>query len=126
MIPSTDMKLKILLKNVKADYLSTTRASLNIELSKITMDLRYEDSLASFRNAVNLEHSPKIKPMQRNCVRCNVRGVGFRPTTAKNGRDYIRNAERNGNIKRKRTDSKIITLKDGKKIEYHASFKFPN
>lgn len=124
-IHSNDMKLRILLKKVKADFLSATRASLNIELSKTPMDLKYEDALASFRNAVNLVHPPEIKPIQRNRVRRNVREVGFRSTTKK-GRDNIRNVDRNDFIKRKRTDSRIITLKDGKKIEYHASFNFPN
>ena len=89
------------------------------------MVLKYEDALANFRNAVNLVHPPEIKPIQRNLVRRNVREVGFRSTT-KNERYHIRNVDRNYFIKCKRTDSRIITLKDGKKIEYHASFNFPN
>ena len=119
-------------------YLSATKASLNIELSKLPILLTYKAALASFRNAVNLVHPPQMKPGNR--VRRNVREAnssggrgrtnqgGYGPRkgdcTTRGGHGGC--SGHGGYVHKTRSDSRIITLTDGKKIEYHASFTFPN
>lgn len=59
---SNEMKLRILLSKVSADFLKATKATLGIELvAKYPMTMAYETTLASFRNTVNQKHPPQMK-----------------------------------------------------------------
>ena len=57
---SNDMKLRILMSKIQADFLQHTKAALNVEMSKTPMMLTYEDAMTTFRNAVNLKHPPSV------------------------------------------------------------------
>ena len=87
------------------------------------MTLTYEEALTSFRNAVNQVHPPEIKNTNgrmahRRHIRETHRGRGRSNRGRGGGRGR-------GEVKRSRTDSSIITLTDGQRVEYHASFNFP-
>lgn len=124
-VHSNEMKLRTLMGKVNADFLQNIKASLNIELARIPLTLTYEHALSAFRNAVNQKHPPEMSAPHR--ARRNIREVRrFQRGGRGNGRGSGRGGRGNQRGERRtRTDSEIITLTDGKKIEYHPSFHFP-
>eukprot|EP00978_Attheya_sp_CCMP212_P014772 scaffold37804_cov62-Attheya_sp.AAC.6 len=165
-VHSEDMKLKMLLSKIKADFLKPTKASIEteltaipmvmtysrallLELTAIPMVMTYSRALLLFRNEVSKIHPPHMN--NRN-TRCNInqadcgRGRGAGRDNGRGGRGYHggysggcgsyqegygRGAGRGGRGGRReprktRDDSTIITLTNGQKVEYHASFNFPD
>ena len=59
-VHSQNMKLRILLNKIKADFLVHTKAGINIELTKIPMTMTYEQVLDTFRNEVNRRSRPQM------------------------------------------------------------------
>ena len=59
-VHSDDMKLRILLPKISADFLKQTTAALNVELSKVPMTLTYADAISTFRNAVAQKYPPEV------------------------------------------------------------------
>jgi hypothetical protein len=127
------MKIHMLIDEIKADFLTPTKAQLQIELSRVPMTMTYEQALSLFRNMVNQKHPPQIGAAQ-NRVRRNInktnagrgsRGQSGRGSYGRGGRGG-RGSSRSGcsNNQRTRNDSRIITLTDGSQVEYHASFSF--
>ena len=133
-VHSDAMKIRTLLDKIKADFLTPTKAQMEIELSRTPMTMTYEQSLALFRNMVNQKHPPQMGVAQHR-VRRNVNEV----STGRGGRGYTsrgghgrggrggngRGRGGRGQPRQTRTDSRMITLTDGSQIEYHASFSFP-
>jgi hypothetical protein len=131
-VHSDSMKIRMLVDKIKADFLTPTKAQLEIELSRTPMTMTYEQSLALFRNMVNQKHPPQMGAAQ-NRVRRNINEA----TTGRGGRSQGRGGYGRGGRggrgagragrgnQRTRTDSRMITLMDGSQIEYHASFSFP-
>jgi hypothetical protein len=129
-VHSNEMKLRILLEKVNADFLRDTKAGLNIALTEIPMTMTYERALASFRNQVNLKFPPQMGTAgtrtRRHINEVAGRGGGGRGGRGGTGRGRGgRGRGGRGDPQRTRTDSDIITLTDGQRIEYHPSFKFP-
>lgn len=118
-VHSNSMKLRILVSKIKANFLSDTKAGINIELSKIPMTMTYEVALASFRNTVNREFPPQMGETGRS-------RRSIRQTDRRSKRSKFDRPPKGGNRdpKKTRDDSDIITLKNGKRIEYHPSFYF--
>jgi hypothetical protein len=123
------MKIRMLLDKVKADFLNPTKAQLEIELSRIPMTMTYEQSLALFCNMVNHKHPPQVGTVNHRTRRqinqastggCGSGGRGGR------GRGGCGGRHGRGSGHKTRTDSKMITLTDGSKIEYHASLTSPS
>ena len=54
------MKIRMLLDKIMADFLTPTKAQLEIEVSRVPMTITYDQSLALFRNMVNQKHPPKL------------------------------------------------------------------
>ena len=131
-VHSDAMKIRTLLDKIKADFLTPTKAQMEIELSRIPMTMTYDQSLALFRNMVNQKHPPQMGAAQ-NRVRRNVnevstgRGRGHSSGRGGHGRGGRGGRGRGGRgqPRQTRTDSRMITLTDGSQIEYHASFSFP-
>ena len=133
-VHSNSMKIRMLVDKIKADFLTPTKAQLEIELSRTPMSMTYEQAIALFRNMVNQKHPPQMGAAQ-NRVRRSInetsanrggRGQG-RGGYGRGGRGG-RNTGRGGcggQPRQSRTDSRIITLTDGTQVEYHASFTFP-
>jgi hypothetical protein len=59
-VHSDSMKIRMLIDKIKADFLTPTKAQLEIELSRVPMTMTYEQSLALFRNMVNQKHPPQV------------------------------------------------------------------
>ena len=130
-VHSTAMKLRILLSKVKADFLVHVKSGINIELTKVPLTMTYEQALATFCNEVNLKHPPQMSATTTSRERRYVRkistgqGRGWRDGRGRSGQGH--GGRGCGNwVTKTRTDSSIITLTDGQKIEYHPSFMFPN
>jgi hypothetical protein len=126
------MKIRMLVDKIKADFLTPTKAQLEIELSRIPMTITYEQSLALFRNMVNQKHPPQMGTVQNrarrqvNEVSTGGRGSRGRAGFGRGGRGGRQERGRGrGGGRQTRTDSRMITLTDGTQIEYHASFNFP-
>jgi hypothetical protein len=129
-VHSDSMKIRMLIDKIKADFLTPTKAQLEIELSRTPMSVTYEQSLALFRNMVNQKHPPQMNATH-NRSRRNInevtsagRGRGSRGGHGRGGRGGRQGGRGNRGTKT-RTDSRMITLTDGTQIEYHASFNFP-
>ncbi|KAI2498347.1 hypothetical protein MHU86_16158 [Fragilaria crotonensis] len=133
-VHSDSMKIRMLLDKIKADFLTPTKAQLEIELSRTPMTMTYEQAIALFRNMVNQKHPPQMGAAQ-NRVRRSIneasanrggrgQGRGGYGRGGRGGRTSGRGG-RGGQPRQSRTDSRIITLTDGSQIEYHASFTFP-
>ena len=54
------MKLRILMKKIKADFLEASKGSLNIELNKPVITLTFEGALTVLRNAVRDKYPPSV------------------------------------------------------------------
>ena len=54
------MKLKILIKTVGVDFLSSTKTGTGIELTRPVIKMTYERALSSFRNEVNRKFPPDL------------------------------------------------------------------
>ena len=129
-VHSDSMKIRMLVDKIKADFLTPTKAQLEIELSRVPMTITYEQSLALFRNMVNQKHPPQMGTVQNrarrqiNEVSTGGRGSRGRAGYGRGGRGG-RQGGRGRGSRQNRTDSRMITLTDGTQIEYHASFNFP-
>lgn len=55
-VHSDEMKIRLLIDKIKADFLTPTKAQLEIELSRVPLTITYDQSLALFRNMVNQKH----------------------------------------------------------------------
>ena len=111
-VHSDEMKLRILLKMVKADFLKNIKATISVELSRQPVTYTYHQALRAFKMEVMNVH-PDSGNSNKHTRR--IKELGKR----KGGQDN------NNYIKKTRPDSKIITLKNGKRLEYHAAFRFP-
>ena len=130
-VHSDGMKLRILLGKIKADFLGNTRAGINIELSKTPMTMTYNTALAAFRNEVNNRHPPRIIPTvpTRRHIRETSqggRGTGSgRFQRGGRGRGGRTGRRSSSYIPKTKSDSKILILTDGEKIEGHHTFRYP-
>ena len=77
-VHSDQMKLRILLKKVNADFLQQTKAALKVEMTRIPMIMTYDMALANFRNTVNEKYINNQSPhrTQRNIQEITQRGCG--------------------------------------------------
>ena len=129
-VHSDSMKIRTLVDKIKADFLTPTKAQLEIELSRVPMTITYEQSLSLFRNMVNQKHPPQMGAVQNharrqiNEVSTSGRGSRGRAGFGRGGRGGRQGGRGRGG-RHTRTDSRMITLTDGSQIEYHASFNFP-
>jgi hypothetical protein len=73
-VHSQEMKLRILLTKVTADFLMPTKAGIGINLARIPMTLTYEQALAAFRNEVNHKFPPQMSSTIQ--ARRNINEVG--------------------------------------------------
>ena len=100
---------------VKADFLKAIKATISVELSRKPVTYTYGQALRAFKMEVlklHLEGNSSSKSMRR---------IKEMKQKRKGGRE-----RRGGQIKKSRPDSQIITLLNGKKIEYHPLFRFPS
>ena len=123
------MKIRMLVDKIKADFLTPTKAQLEIELSRVPTTMTYKQSLAMFRNMVNQKHPPQMNAKQ-NHVRRNINETNTgRGGRGQNRGGYGRGGRGSGRggkgTKQTRSDSRMITLTDGSHQVEYASFSFP-
>ena len=108
---SESMKLHLLLQKIRCNWLGNVSAIINIELSRADLNYTYDEAMTAFRNKVMKKNSsaPYVQNLRR-----------VKETHSK------RNQHTNDSSKGKKghPDEIMITLKNGKKIKYHASYKF--
>ena len=125
-IYTQNMKLRILLNKIKADFLIHAKAGINIELTKTPMTISYERALATFRNEVNMRNPPQMSQAASDRERRSLREMTSYDNRGRGrGRGNHGGRGRGNWVHKTRSDSSIITLTDGQKIEYHPSFSFP-
>jgi hypothetical protein len=139
-VPSPEMKLRILLNKVQADFLVHVKASIGIELTRQPITLTYEQALATFRNKVNRKFPPQMSSTTRTRRSINEMGQGRGRGRGRGGARFGRGRQHGGrgrgghggrggrgrnNGPKSRPDSTFIKLTDGQEIEYHPSFHFP-
>ena len=76
---SNEMKLRIIIKKIGADFLVNTKAGIGFGLTHVTITMTYEQALSSFRNEVNRKFPPNLvgKNNSRRSIReFNRRGRG--------------------------------------------------
>ncbi len=90
---------------IKADFLTPTKALLEIELSRTPMMMTYEQALSLFRNMVNQKHPPQMGAAQ-NRVRRNINETN----TGRGGREKVEVAMVVVDVARVEVDVGIIAL----------------
>ena len=123
-VHSDSMKIRMLTDKIKADFLTPTRAQLEIELSRTPMTVTYDQALSLFRNMVNQRHPPQMGAAQ-NRIRRNINevcssrggrgGRGGFGGGGRGGRQGGRGGR--GGVTKTRNGSRIITLTDGSQVE---------
>ena len=133
---SNEMKLRILLQKVNADFLQSVKAAMSIELTRVPLLMTYEQALTTFRNEVNRKHPPNMSTNNSRSRRVNE--VNNRPNRSGSGRgrgnnnnNNRYNNNNNGGRGRGRgrsrghPDARFITGTNGRRLEIHASYNFP-
>ena len=134
-VHSNKIKLRILLDKVNAEFLAHTKAGIGIKITRMPMNMSYTQALSGFKNEVNRKSPPKIGSNHRahqkiNKVRQgrgrghfgrnNARTHGGQGLGGRGGRTSGRS-----NFHRNCTDSSMITLTDGQRIEYYPLLDLP-
>ena len=126
---SDQMKLRTLNKKVQADFLTSLKAGINIELTKIPVTMTYSQALSAFRNEVNRKFPPelasknntrarRINETSRNGGRGGGRGRG-------RGRGHDRGGRGGRGGRSSHPDERRVTGLDGRTIYVHPSYDFP-
>ena len=137
-VHSDSHKLRILMSKVKCDWMSDVKGSIKTKLQETPLTYTYAQALLAFKTEVNNKFPPGSNPTNTRRISemsgrggrgygRGGKGRGFRGRNG--GRGYGGRGQgrgRGGYGNQRRSDSKTITLKDGQKIEYHPSFKFPD
>ena len=147
-VHSDEMKLRILLPKISADFLKQTTAAINVEIAKVPMTITYADAISTFRNAVAQKYPPDVGNANNRTRRVvnevySGRGGGGRGGRFGRGGGRYRNNHPYGNRGRGRgryggrqsnnsartkshSDSWWAVGESGKIIECHPTISYPN
>ena len=130
---SNEMRLRILLQKINADFLQSVKAAMSIEITRVPLLMTYEQALMTFRNEVNRKHPPSMSNNNSRSRRVNE--VNNRSNRSGSGRGRGNNNNRNNNNNnrggrgrgrsRGHPDARFITGTNGRRLEIHASYNFP-
>lgn len=73
-VHSDSIKIRLLIDKIKADFITPTKAQLEIELSRTPMTITYNYAVALFRNMVNHKHPPQMNATD-NRIRRTINGL---------------------------------------------------
>ena len=138
---SEQMRLRTLLNKIQCDWLDHIKASIGIELTRVPMTYTYAQALLAFKTEVNKKFPPEASPqkikrtmqqLEGNTEKGNSENRSYGGGRGR-GRGRGRGSGRGGrgrggrgrNQQTRHSDAKMITLKNGKRVEYHASYSFP-
>ncbi len=142
-VHSDEMKLRILLKKVRAEWLSSIKTSIDIELNRRIVNYTYDEALLAFRTEVNRKFPPgasasrikrtiqELEGRSHHGSRNDHGGRGYRGGRGR-GRFGGRGRGRYGGRGRGRGRGshsgrgRWITLTDGQQIEYHPAKHYPD
>ena len=65
-VHSEEMKLRILLGKVKADFLNGVKSTINVSLTAVPMIMTYSQAIATFRQTVHAKYPPDLLPSRPN------------------------------------------------------------
>jgi len=135
-VHSNEMRLRTLMEKVNADFLQSAKTAFEIMMDQTPMTLTFEAAMTTFRNAVRKKFPTSVtgtttatRGVRRQVQESN-RGGSGRGGRGRGGRggrgiNSGRSGKRSQDPYRTRSDSEIVTLTDGSRIEYHPSFRFP-
>ena len=143
-VHSDAMKLRILNRKILADFLQTTKASINLELARVPITMTYENALSAFRNQVNQKFPPEMSSARRTRhinetstrsggrggrsgrgFNRGGRGRGRHGGRSRGGRGYGRSkGQGNRGYRRNRSDARMVRCSDGTEIEVHPAYDF--
>ena len=125
-----DHKIRRMLKSIRADFLESTLANIRSSANRRPPAIDFSQAMTDCRLAVYEKFPPTDNPAIAK-TRRHVNEVGQGRGRGRGGgrgrfggRGRGGRGYRGGYIRKSRQDSKIITLTDGSKIEYHPSFRF--
>lgn len=131
---SNEMKLRVLITKINADFLQNVKAAMSIELTRTPLMMTYEQALMTFRNEVNRKHPPEISNSRSRRIN-EVSSRGPRGMGRGRGRGNPRNGGRGGRgpsgrgrgrgTSRGHPNARIVTGTNGRPIEIHPSYNFP-
>ena len=128
-----DHKIRRLLRSVRANFLEPTLANIRSFANRRPPEITFNQAMTDCRLAVYEKYPPADNPMlarTRRHVnevgrgRGRGNGSGRGRFTGRGGHGRGGRGYNGGHIRKTRQDSKIITLTDGSRIEYHPSFRF--
>lgn len=126
---SNETKLMKLMRAVRADFLETVKSSINVAIaSNPTTPFTFENAMMAFRNKVLEKHPPNSagQMLSRRQIRqMDRRGDSKRHKTWKSGSTASKGGRRiTIQNRRLHRDNKLMTLRDGRVIDYHPSYNF--
>ena len=126
---SDDMKLRKLVSKINVDFLSQTKAAINVELTKTPVTMTYDSALTAFRNQVNQKYPLNFgrNTGQRRINQLGTRGRGRgrgRNGRGRGGRGNGRFGQNGGRKTTGHPHARMVQGEDGTYIEVHPSYSF--
>ena len=128
---SNEMKLRVLIQKIIADFLQNVKAAMSIEVTRTPLMMTYEQALMTFRNEVNRKHPPETSNSRSRRIN-EVSGKGPRAVGRGQGRGNPRNKLRSGRgpsgrgTSRGHPNARTVIGTNGRPIEVHPSYNFPS
>ena len=133
-VHTDEMKLQMLNKKVKADFLSAMKTNIEMQMNIIPMTMTFASAMANYRNTVNQRHPDNANTSNRRNRRIQnanryTGGRGSRGGSGgRGGRGQGRgNGGKGGkggnNNKRARNDEWEVTGLDGQRVKVHPSYR---
>lgn len=124
-----DAKIRKLTGMIKADFLAQAKTNIQMQANRNPPLTTYAQAMLDFRAIVRTKHPhPATTGERRTRRQVNEVSRGGRGGGGGRHRNNHGGRGRGGRgghrVHKTRTDSEIITLQDGRRIEYHPSFRF--
>ena len=126
-VHSEVMKLRTLQKKIKADFLTSSKATIDVALAAVPMVTTYDQAIKSYRQVVSAKYPPDITAA-KSTRRINQTSRGGRHQRGgrgnrrgRGGRDGGRGRGRGGG-NNYHPNQYSVRLKNGKTINVHSSF----
>ena len=122
-VHTDDYKLRDLQAKIQPEWLSTAKAAVQLEIAKVPPGIDFATALRLYRNAVKEKYPNGPKAAARRINEVNKSGRfqrGGKRQKQGGGRNNMQGRPRN------HPDQITITLRNGEKIKYHASYNFSN
>ena len=66
-VHTDEMKLRMLNKKIKADFLSSMKTNIEMQMNMVPMVMTFESAMSNYRNTVNQHHPKGSNVNNRNC-----------------------------------------------------------